>query len=61
MKRDAQAQAPRVAGEPFARRRSRLEEAEESELGREIRAREEEPEADEEAAEPSLPELLGES
>ena len=49
MKRETKAQAPRPGGDPFARRRTRLEEAEESELGEQIRARDEELDVEDEA------------
>jgi hypothetical protein len=60
MKRDIQSQA-KAAGDRFARHRTRMEEAEESELGAEIRAREEEPDSEDEAADPGLGEPSAES
>jgi hypothetical protein len=61
MKRDIHSQAEDIigrkrggSGERFAGRRTRLEEAEESDVGSEIRAREDEPELDDAGA--ALPE-----
>ena len=55
MRRDSHGEAP-ASQNRFARHRTRLEEAEESELGREIRAREEEGDSAEDAGERELAE-----